>query len=495
MSGPKREFMEEYNPGEASVDIHEVDAAIFGDLSDSGREQVVARPILIEDIWPDMAQPRRAVPAVYRGEWDGNPLEAPSVLEDWRRAQENKHGGIDVERIIAGLIETNIDAEQKPDLAEYLDLLALAAGIYVDGLINPITVIRDGGRHVIETGERRWLAFHLLRQYVDGERYARIPARVEDRPNPWRQAQENSNRRNLNAIGMARQLAILIMDMYKGEKDADFRPYGEMVVPGGCDRSYYAQVGDGNIWRIRPGLGQRVLDVTGLKSRSQISRYRSLLTIPDEIWKQADVENWAEGKIRDHIKPPKPQKKQDTLPIGNIAGEKGGSLPPRTRGGIDAPRQRPEAESPKWEGVRADDGMEYGEEWTAEDEAEARAIQAEADKQLAADFADEHLGEEPEEPVILEHVEAEAFLVVLYGLARAAGEVDLAERIEMLQKWSPEKIRAFMHWPGKLAFDYTMGVTMERLQDFVQAQWSAVVEFADAVLALGDTMEERYPHP
>lgn len=288
--------------------LEAVDRELYGkiDAPESGRQ--VAKPIALEDIQPDLTQPRRAIPPAVRGQWEGDPEDIPGVLGQWHiLAKQYSPFDIDVVKLLGGLIDLapNTD-ERNPIVDEYLALIGLAASIHRDGLANPITVSAQGGSYVVETGERRLLAHWLLWNYVDAGKYGRIPARVVDQADVWRQAAENGARRPLNAIGMSRQLALLIMDMYRGDPGVKFDRYRDLVLPGECDRRFYAQVSNGNQYPVKRGMGQRVLDVTGLKSMEQVRQYRGLLGIRDDIWMQADVENWAEFRIRsvvDAIKP------------------------------------------------------------------------------------------------------------------------------------------------------------------------------------------------
>jgi hypothetical protein len=112
----------------------------------------------------------------------------------------------------------------------------------------------------------------------------------------WRQASENGVRANLNAIGRARQLALLLMEIHR-PKGSAFHSYDEMVEPNGVDRSYYSQVADGNSYPFT-GHGEALLNAMGLKQSSQLREYRELLRLPDEVWRIADDLNWPQGRLR-----------------------------------------------------------------------------------------------------------------------------------------------------------------------------------------------------
>ncbi len=188
--------------------------------------------------------------------------------------------------------------EAGPLQTTFVELLGLAASIRRDKLTNPITLVRYNDGYLIETGERRWLAYHLLHWvFPEDDQWTRVPAHTVEQFDVWRQATENTMRQNLNAIGHARQLAILLMDLYR-QMDATFQSYDELVAPDGCDRLYYAQVADGNEFRIPRGKGEMLLNATGLKNEVQLRQYRNLLRLPDDLWIKADDLNLTEGEIR-----------------------------------------------------------------------------------------------------------------------------------------------------------------------------------------------------
>jgi hypothetical protein len=285
--------------GEPAGDFDEM---VYGrvDAPESGR--VVARPISIMEIWPDVKQPRRAIPSAIRRIWNGTPADIPGLLGEWNVALAEEGHEINVLPVLDGIAELP-DEDETPDetdshawrvrvmLNEYMSLVRLAASIDKDGLIHPITVVRSGDRYTIESGERRWLAYHLLAMYRGGK-YFRIPAVVFDKLDVWRQAAENTRREDLNAIDRARGLALLLMDMYPEE---DFDRFEDLVLPGECDRVFYAQA---RSLRVKRGFGEMVRRATGMTSNDMISRYRTLLEMPDELWTEADDNNWSEFKTR-----------------------------------------------------------------------------------------------------------------------------------------------------------------------------------------------------
>ncbi len=313
MSRSRRRGRTDVNPFDSSaqVSLEETADAIYGSEFaniDVGRQ--VVRPISIFDILPDFTQPRRVIPSLIRSGWSGNPYDLKEVFEVWVGSVEHERGSpFDV---LAVLEQSYLEAEAddvadgaadddlplSPPIEEALrQLVELAANIRQNGLTNPISVAHDGQDYRIETGERRWLAYHLLHIYYPDETWARIPARVVDRVNVWRQASENSARADLNAIGKVRQFAILLMDLYR-QQGYEFRSFESVLADGLSERTYYAQVADGRKFRVPRGEGERLLNAMGLKHPVQLRQYRALLNLPDEDWQRADDLNLPEYKIR-----------------------------------------------------------------------------------------------------------------------------------------------------------------------------------------------------
>lgn len=299
MSGYKDD---KHNPfdEQQSMTVEEADAAIFGavDVPASGR--MVAKPIAIETIIPDIRQPRKVVPSAVRRLEPVWMVEPQVAINHWHQLAEEARGG--QINIHEGIMSYGNGPEEDRSggvlVESFYSLMALAASIQRDGLINPITVMSATRKtFLISTGERRWWAHHLLAAHGYDD-FARIPARLVDKLDVWEQAAENGRRKPLNAIGTARQLALLIMDLYQHEKDVFFYDIDDPLMVGKCNREFYAQVANGNLYRIPKNQGQRILDVTGIASMPQLRKYRMLLSIDDDLWQEADDGDWAEGKIR-----------------------------------------------------------------------------------------------------------------------------------------------------------------------------------------------------
>lgn len=308
----------------------EIDLTLYGDIAALDELRRDAMPVDIFTIYPDISQPRRVIPSEVRHLWTGDPAGIATLFEAWFAA-------ITRERYarLKKFPETEREARSYFDLGAYLEgtylsgsggdeddaelpaapgpleagfrlIVDLAATIRRDGLINPITVAHAGVNFRLETGERRWLAYHLLHAYFDGvdgrpdeqNLWRKIPAFTVDRASVWRMAHENNVRDDLNAIGKARQFALLLMNIY-AQRGMKFTPFEEVVSPGDCDRAFYAQVADGGRFPMPRGNTEKLLNAMGFTSKSQLREHRSLLTLPDEVWQWADDLGWAQRRIRD----------------------------------------------------------------------------------------------------------------------------------------------------------------------------------------------------
>lgn len=281
----------------------QANARTFGkvDLPDDGRE--VIKPIALDLISRDPAQPRKAIPKTVSrvARQEG----IPEWLA-WHRMAEHEAGHpIDLKRLLRGEGDP-LEDEKPPELVRgFLALVGLAATIRRDKLTNPISIVRLPGvvdRYEIETGERRWHAHQMLNGALKLESFGKIKARIVPKASIWAQATENSEREELTAIGKARQLALLLIEEYRGRDGVSFQSYREMIGEDDLsDRAYYAQVANGNVYKVPDGQGADFLKAVGLSSKSQLAHYRKLLKLPDELWVKFDEENWKEFAIREEM--------------------------------------------------------------------------------------------------------------------------------------------------------------------------------------------------
>ena len=291
----------------SSMSMSEADAALFGELSRRESTRQTVRPVSIFDIHPDIKQARRAVPTHARAHWSGDPRDIADLFNAWlgiiaeeRRLSTQPPFDLN-DHLWAEVVESRQrDGEEEtraydpgPIERAFRAVIDLAVSIRRDGLANPITIQRTGPNvYQLETGERRWLAYHILYGYFNGDggkpqerdRWEGIPSIVVDDFSVWRQASENTARADLNAIGRARQFAILLMDLLS-RQGRTFKTYESLVKPGESDRPYYAQVGDA---RVPKGKGEILANALGVSHRAAFTRARILLGLPDEIWLAGD---------------------------------------------------------------------------------------------------------------------------------------------------------------------------------------------------------------
>ncbi|MBZ0281012.1 MAG: ParB N-terminal domain-containing protein [Anaerolineae bacterium] len=283
-----------------STNLEATDAAIYSQFAEVDAGKRIIRPVSIFEIMPDPLQPRRAVPSPVRPYWDGRPDSVSNLFSNWYHLAEQECGEeFKVEPYLLGHDDAVRPDQMGPILASFLDVIELAANIRQNGLMNPITIGRTADGYRLETGERRWLAYHILHISFEDEhkQWEKIPADVVKELSVWRQASENNARANLNAIGRARQLAILIMDAYQ-RRGASFQTYQNLVDTSGIDRAYYAQVADGKTYPVT-GFNEMLMNALGFKQDSQMREHRALLNLPDEVWRIADDLNWTQGHLRD----------------------------------------------------------------------------------------------------------------------------------------------------------------------------------------------------
>lgn len=278
----------------------EADSQIFGALSqaDNKAERTRIREFDIFGIVPDITQPRRSLPTEIRNLWDNDPAELSNLFRMWLMAIKEERG--DKEFPLAEYMNTTEIIADQTDPRGYLEnslieIIDLAVSIRRDGLTNPITIFEVEDYNQLETGERRWLAYHLLHYHFNDERkkWRNIPARKMPRFDVWRQASENNARQNLNAIGRARQFALLMIDLWE-QDGKTFEPFNAFEV----EQDFYAQVKN-----MKPPHGKSgvVLSAMGFTHRNAIYRHRQLLTLPYEIWQRADDTNCPESVLRNMV--------------------------------------------------------------------------------------------------------------------------------------------------------------------------------------------------
>jgi hypothetical protein len=257
--------------------------------------------ILLELVRPDPIQPRRVLPERIYHAFHDNRLTPTQALRDL--VQMAQLAARQKGRPFDGLLDVlpnpddDGDDEQKSPLSpeEMLlrDLVNLAITIRDDGQVNPLTVV-DVSQGVmrqfrIETGERRYWATWLLRDFIPGYNGdGMIPCIVipAESYSPFRQAKENTARTGLSAIAMARQAALLLLTVHGYELPAS-----------SVTNDFYRQALDLDL-RSKQEFTAEILTAMGGISRSYLSRYKALLRLADEALELADRHNLDEKKLR-----------------------------------------------------------------------------------------------------------------------------------------------------------------------------------------------------
>ena len=163
------------------------------------------------------------------------------------------------------------------------DLTNLAVTIRDDGQVNPLTVVdsSDGGiqKFRIETGERRYWATRLLKDFISGyQGDGMIPCIIipKEKESPFRQAKENTTRSGLNAVAMARQIALLLLYIH-----------GYEMPVGPVPMDFYRQALELDL-RGKREYTEAVYSSLGGISKQNFAKYKSLLKLGDEAIEIAD---------------------------------------------------------------------------------------------------------------------------------------------------------------------------------------------------------------
>jgi hypothetical protein len=265
-----------------------------------GDETLRVERLLLEMVRPDPVQPRRVLPEHLHLEFHNGlmtPTQALRGLVQLAQIAARQRG-----RPFSNVLELlpNPDAEDDSENAhlspeEQLlhDLVNLAVTIRDDGQVNPLTVVDVSHGMVqlfrIETGERRYWATWLLRDFIpnytgDGM----IPCIVipETHSSVFRQAKENTARSGLTAIAMARQAALLLLTVH-----------GYQIPTNAVGNDFYRQALDLDL-RGKREYTEAILSAMGGMKRGQFSHLKLLLRLSDEALELADRHNIEEGKLR-----------------------------------------------------------------------------------------------------------------------------------------------------------------------------------------------------
>ena len=257
--------------------------------------------ILLELVRPDPVQPRRVLPERLHFAFHNNRLTPTQALRELiqaaqiaARQRSRPFDGL-LDLLPNGDDEADDEAKTLPSPEEILlrDLVTLAVTIRDDGQVNPLTVvdITEGVTRLfrIETGERRYWASWLLRDFIPS--YAGdgmipciiIPTR---QASPFRQAKENTARSGLTAVAIARQAALLMLTVH-----------GYEMPSYAVTNDFYRESLELDL-RSKKEFTSEILIAMGGISRFQFSRYKTLLKLSDEALDLADRYDIDEKKLR-----------------------------------------------------------------------------------------------------------------------------------------------------------------------------------------------------
>ena len=260
--------------------------------------------IAISLIRPDAAQPRRVLPETIHYAFHNQEITPVQALKQYIEKVRiiSREKGRPFENLMDLLISTD-DAKDERELTpierDLHDLTNLALTMRNDGQVNPLTIV-DCSEGVmpsyrIETGERRYWANYINMEFIPSyQGDGTVPCIIlpPGEASVFRQAKENTSRAGLNAIGMARQVALLILAVH------DIHPR-----LGPVDHDFYRQALELDL-RGKPEYTGDILNAMGGITRQRMSQYKLLLSLSDESIELADQHSMDEGKLRHVLKLP-----------------------------------------------------------------------------------------------------------------------------------------------------------------------------------------------
>ena len=203
---------------------------LLGDLPQTFNDNTIrVERILLEMVRPDPVQPRRVLPESIHLNFHNNRVTPTQALRELVQIVQiaARQRGRPFNNVLELLPNGDDERDDEPAVnlspEETLlrDLVNLAITIRDDGQVNPLTVV-DVSQGVtrlfrIETGERRYWATWLLRDFIPGYTGdGMIPCIVipANRSSVFRQAKENTARSGLTAVALARQAALLLLTVH-----------------------------------------------------------------------------------------------------------------------------------------------------------------------------------------------------------------------------------------------------------------------------------------
>jgi hypothetical protein len=267
---------------------------------DFNHHSIQVERILLDMVRPDPVQPRRVLPEQIHLRFHNNLITPTQALRELIQSVQiaARQHGRPFHSPLELLPSTDDDGDETlethtPEEQFLRDLVNLAMTIRDDGQVNPISVV-DVSKGVtrlfrIETGERRYWATWLLRDFIpsysgDGM----IPCIVipANRSSVFRQAKENTARSGLTAVALARQAALLLLTVH-----------GYKIPPDAVENDFYRQALELDL-RGKREYTDVVLSAMGGMGKMQFSQYKSLLKLSDEALELADRYSIEEFRLR-----------------------------------------------------------------------------------------------------------------------------------------------------------------------------------------------------
>lgn len=256
--------------------------------------------LLLEMVRPDPVQPRRVLPEHLHFEFHAGRRTPTQVLRGLVQivqisARQRGRPFTNVLELLPNpdTEEDDANAALSPEEQLLHDLVNLAVTIRDDGQVNPLTVVDVSHGVVqqfrIETGERRYWATWLLRDFIPS--YAgdgMIPCIVipAERSSVFRQARENTARSGLSAVALARQAALLLLTVH-----------GFEIPAGAVTHDFYRQALDLDL-RGKREFTEMILSAMGGMRKGYFSEIKTLLRLSDEALELADRHGIEQYKLR-----------------------------------------------------------------------------------------------------------------------------------------------------------------------------------------------------
>ena len=282
------------------------DEMLGGDLAAKLQDKTIrVERLLLELVRPHPVQPRRVLPERIHQAFHQQQLTPTQALRELAQivqvaARQRSRPFTSVLDLLAQSEDENETiGELSPEETLLRDLVNLAVTIRDDGQVNPLTVVdvSEGVSHLyrIETGERRYWATWLLRDFIPNSNSdGTIPCIVipNRTASVFRQAKENTSRAGLTAIALARQAALLLLTVHNYE-----------IPDYAVENDFYRQALTLDLRNKREHT-DAILAAMGGIGRMHFSRYKALLQLSDEALETADRHNLEEGVLRHVIQLP-----------------------------------------------------------------------------------------------------------------------------------------------------------------------------------------------